>query len=102
MSELRKYHPIKKDVATGDDLDYGFLRKKGREYIEQLARNVWTDYNVHDPGITLLEMLSYALTDLAARIEMPIEDLLTPKEQSAPKIEEYLSNRAGNWASGVL
>ena len=88
MSELRKYHPIKKDVATGDDLDYGFLRKKGREYIEQLARNVWTDYNVHDPGITLLEMLSYALTDLAARIEMPIEDLLTPKEQSAPKIEE--------------
>lgn len=88
MSELRKYHPIKKDVATGDDLDYGFLRKKGREYIELLARNVWTDYNVHDPGITLLEMLSYALTDLAARIEMPIEDLLTPKEPSAPKIEE--------------
>lgn len=88
MPELKKYQPIRKDVATGDDLDYGFLRMKGLEYIEQLARNVWSDYNEHDPGITLLEMLSYALTDLAARIEMPIENLLTPEENSAPKIDK--------------
>lgn len=88
MSELKKYHPIRKEVTTGDDLDYDFLRKKGIEYVEQLARNVWNDYNVHDPGITLLEMLSYALTDLAARIEMPIENLLTPKDNTTPKINE--------------
>ena len=88
MPELNKYHTIKKDVATGDDLDYGFLRKKGLEYIEQLARHVWTDYNVHDPGITLLEMLSYALTDLAARIEMPIGNLLAPEDNTASKMDE--------------
>lgn len=88
MPELKKYSTIKKNVATGDDLDYGFLRKKGLEYIEQLASDIWTDYNIHDPGITVLEMLSYALTDLGARIEMPMENLLAPEDKTAPKIEE--------------
>nr|MBD3621481.1 hypothetical protein [Sunxiuqinia sp.] len=50
MPELKKYSTIKKNVATGDDLDYGFLRRKGLEYIEQLASEIWTDYNAHDPG----------------------------------------------------
>jgi hypothetical protein len=29
------------------------------------ARASWTDANVHDPGITVLEVLAYALTALA-------------------------------------
>ncbi|WP_372650880.1 hypothetical protein [Draconibacterium sp.] len=78
MSELNEHITIPKKVATGDDLDYAFLRKKGQEYIEKLAGNIWTDYNEHDPGITILEMLSYAITDLGARISMPLENILTP------------------------
>ena len=64
MSELNEHISIPKNVATGYDLDYKFLRQKGQEYIEKLAGNIWTDYNEHDPGITILEMLSYAITDL--------------------------------------
>ncbi|WP_163323515.1 hypothetical protein [Draconibacterium mangrovi] len=78
MSELNEHITIPKSVATGDDLDYAFLRQKGQEYIEKLAGNIWTDYNEHDPGITILEMLSYAITDLGARISMPLENILTP------------------------
>ncbi|WP_303924282.1 hypothetical protein [Draconibacterium sediminis] len=78
MSELNEHISIPKNVATGDDLDYKFLRQKGQEYIEKLAGNIWTDYNEHDPGITILEMLSYAITDLGARISMPLENILTP------------------------
>lgn len=78
MPDLNKHITIPKDVATGNDLDYAFLRKKGQEYIEKLAGNVWTDYNEHDPGITILEMLCYAITDLSARISLDLEDLLTP------------------------
>ncbi|WP_340112886.1 hypothetical protein [Maribellus mangrovi] len=78
MSELNEHITIPKKVATGDDLDYAFLRQKGQEYIEKLAGNIWTDYNEHDPGITILEMLSYAITDLGARISMPLENILTP------------------------
>ncbi|MDP9176514.1 MAG: hypothetical protein M3O61_02435 [Gemmatimonadota bacterium] len=29
-------------------------------------RGAWTDSNSHDPGVTLLEVLTYSLSDLAA------------------------------------
>lgn len=86
MSEINKHITLPKNVATGDDLDYSFLRKKGQEYIEQLASDLWTDYNTHDPGITILEMLAYALTDLGARLEMPLENILAPKDENEPAI----------------
>ncbi len=82
MSSINKHITIPKEVATRNDLDYSFLKEKGQEYIEKLAGNIWTDYNSHDPGITMLEMLCYAITDLGARISMPIENLLTPAEST--------------------
>ncbi|MBW6537323.1 MAG: hypothetical protein K0B11_20110 [Mariniphaga sp.] len=88
MSEISKHITLPKKVATGDDLDYLFLRKKGLEYIEQLASDLWTDYNTHDPGITILEMLAYALTDLGARLEMPMENILAPEDENVPSIGE--------------
>ena len=88
MSDLSEYTTIPKKVATNDDLDYAFLRKLGQEYIEQLSSNIWTDYNEHDPGITILEMLCYAITDLGLRMDMPLENILAPENETAPKIEE--------------
>ncbi|MFV0267271.1 MAG: hypothetical protein ACK5HT_14770, partial [Draconibacterium sp.] len=61
MSELTKHITIPKDVASHDDQDYAFLRQKGQEYIEQLSGKVWTDYNEHDPGISIMEVLCYAI-----------------------------------------
>lgn len=60
------------------DMDFELLRQRGLEYLQQLTGQNWTDFNAHDPGITILEQLCYAITDLAYRIEYPIEDLLTP------------------------
>lgn len=88
MPEIIKHITIPKRVESGDDLDFSFLRTKGLEYIEQLAGALWSDYNSHDPGITILEMLVYAITDLGARVEMPMEDLLTPGEVGAQEIRE--------------
>ncbi len=48
-------------------LDFDFLRQEGIEHIQRLAGHRWTDYNHHEPGITILEQLCYALTDLAYR-----------------------------------
>ncbi len=56
--------------------DYEKLRVLGLKYIEQFSKDIWTDYNVHDPGITAMEMLNYAITDLAYRASMPMEDIL--------------------------
>ena len=60
MTETKIY----KHTSTNDDRDYDFLRNEGIEYIKQMAGNVWTDHNLHDPGITFLEVLCYAITDL--------------------------------------
>ena len=56
--------------------DYEFLRAAGQEYIEKLSHTLWTDYNAHDPGITIMEVLCYAITELGYRTDFPIEDLL--------------------------
>lgn len=67
------------DKAYGDNtaLDFAWLRKRAIELVQQYSGGTWTDYNLHDPGVTILEMLCFALTDLAYRTSMPIADLLT-------------------------
>jgi hypothetical protein len=72
---------IPKHIATDDDRDFDFLRRKGLEHIEAMSRKLWTDYNSHDPGVTILEALCYAITDLGNRIQFPIPDLLTTSEE---------------------
>lgn len=61
----------------GEDLSFGALRRLGIELAQQLAADSWTDYNVHDPGVTLLEQLCFALTDLIHRAEFQVADHLT-------------------------
>lgn len=57
--------------------DFATLRQRGLELIQNLAPETWTDHNSHDPGITILEQLCYALTDLSYRSEHPLPDLLS-------------------------
>jgi hypothetical protein len=60
-------------------LDFDVLRTEGIRHLEQLATEFWTDFNAHDPGITILEVLCYVLTDLGYRTHLlPIQDLVTP------------------------
>jgi hypothetical protein len=46
------------------------------ELLGRLCGDQWSDFNSHDPGITILEQLCYALTELAWRCQWPIADLL--------------------------
>ena len=70
-----------KNISRNDQLqlsrNFHDLKNKGLEYIKQLSSEIWTDYNAHDPGITILEQLCFALTDLAYRTSYDIEELLT-------------------------
>ncbi len=65
-------------------LDFSKLREKGLEYIQELSGDVWTDYNSHDPGVTILEQICYSITDIALRTSLPIEDLLTTDQKYIP------------------
>jgi len=73
---MAKSITIQKNPSLNDSSNYEFLRQKGMEYIEKLGSKLWTDYNIHDPGITILEALAYALTDLGLRTSLDIKDLL--------------------------
>jgi len=70
---------ISKENKLSPAEDYNKLRREGILHFEKLAGNVWTDYNTHDPGITMLEALCYAITDLAYRTGFDMKDLLAQK-----------------------
>ncbi|MFD1604383.1 hypothetical protein ACFSJW_13320 [Flavobacterium artemisiae] len=89
MSTVNQHISIPKNVNSNDDMSFEFLRKKGIEYIESLGSKFWTDYNTHDPGITILEVLCYAITDLGMRINLPIENLLS--NNSKPIEEQFFT-----------
>jgi hypothetical protein len=57
-------------------LDFAGLRQTGIELLQELCGDAWSDYNLHDPGVTLLEQLCYGLTDLAYRSRFAPEDYL--------------------------
>ena len=60
--------------------DYVALRKEGFNQVEKLGSDLWTNYNNSDPGITILEAVCYAITDLGYRTEFDIKDLLAPEK----------------------
>ena len=70
---------IPKQPKLAPGADYYALRREGIGYIEQMASALWTDYNEHDPGITILEELCYVLTELSYRNSWDIKDLLMPE-----------------------
>ncbi|PJJ60785.1 hypothetical protein [Hymenobacter chitinivorans] len=75
---FEKNPAIFKDWPLEKGEDFAFLRRRGLEILQQLSGETWTDYNTHDPGITMLEALCYALTDLTNRANQAIPDLLAP------------------------
>ena len=65
-------------VDFGDDPNsFVSLKRTGIGYVQQLCGSVWTDYNSHDPGVTILEQLCYGLTDLNYQANCSVADLLT-------------------------
>ncbi len=61
-------YPLHQDYAAMMDLAY----KKIGDYSGEL----WTNYNESDPGITILENLCYALTELGSKADVDIANIL--------------------------
>lgn len=74
LPDLLKNQSIKRLSPGDNELDFTSLRTQGIEYVQQLAGDIWTDYNLHDPGVTVLEQLCYGLTELAYQAKAPIAD----------------------------
>ena len=74
---------LREDPNLPPWLQFEELRRLGIEYIAKFSGDVWTDHNLHDPGITILEVLCYALSDLGYRTQLDIEELLA-------NVDDYL------------
>lgn len=70
-------------VAAEPALDQRQLYAQGLDFVRRYSRRQWTDHNTHDPGITILELLCYALTELTYRARLPLEDLLATSPDNA-------------------
>lgn len=71
---------IRKHTGTAGESRFDRLRAEGMARVQELSRNQWTDYNEHDPGVTILEAFCYALTDVMYRADFPVADLLVNEE----------------------
>lgn len=72
-------------------MQYSLLREEGLKHIQNLAGKIWTNYNVSDPGVTLLEALAYAITDLGYRASHPIQNILSPAPNDAFNYKNFHS-----------
>lgn len=67
-------------ISGAQDLDYEAMRLDSLALIQKLSGNIWTDFNAHDPGITLLENIIFAISELGYKTDFDIEDYLTSKD----------------------
>ncbi len=64
-------------------MDYKFLKRQGIDHAQKLSGDIWTDYNEHDPGVTILENLCYVLSELGYKTNFSVEDLFYSKNGEA-------------------
>ena len=76
-----------------EDNYYSLLQEKTLERLGELSGKVWTDFNVHDPGITISDYLNYALYDLNYRLQFPLENYLFQSEHERNYTEKGLFPR---------
>lgn len=63
-------------------IHYDQLWQQALSDLDCYAKGTWSDTADHDPGVTLLQGFSYAVSDLGYRHTLPLTDLLTPVQQS--------------------
>jgi hypothetical protein len=68
------------EVRSLDPSDFWALRSQAIAAAQAASNQQWTDYNLHDPGVTIIEAMSYALTELAYRADFDVADHLTDEE----------------------
>ncbi len=58
-------------------ITFAELRREAIDHAQHASGELWTDYNLHDPGVTLLEQTCFALSQTAYQADFPVRDLLT-------------------------
>ena len=79
---MKEHSSFSSEDVEKISLNFFELKEKGLEYIQVLSGKSWTDFNSHDPGVTILEQICYGLTDVSLRSSYKINDLLYNKDKN--------------------
>jgi hypothetical protein len=84
---------ISRETPALKSMDYALLRQAGIDRLQELAGSIWTDFNIHDPGVTVLEALAYAITDLGYRSGYRMQDILAQDPNAISDIKNFFTAR---------
>ena len=89
MSDKRKFIAKNKPLPVSQDMEA--LKAKGIILSQQYSGDVWTDYNEHDPGVTVIENLCYGITEMSYKANLDFEQLFFANGNTDVKIslEDY-------------
>lgn len=91
---MKKQTTIPRLGTTDTCTNYQELLRRGVKHCQDLGGDLWTDYNQHDPGVTILQQVCFALTDLSYRTDFEIPDLLAATAGAeAPEQPLYTGDR---------
>lgn len=68
------------EQLSDDDALFTKLQKQTLEEVQRMSGKVWTDFNAHDPGVTLSETVNYALTELDYKLGFNVFDYLSDSD----------------------
>lgn len=71
-----------------EDNLYKHLQDQSLKMIQQLSGKRWTDFNEHDPGVTILDTLHYALLELDYVFESPFDAFLADPDKKEMNFKE--------------
>ena len=66
---------------------YSRLNKETLQLVQRLSGQRWTDYNAHDPGVTLLEIICYGLLDLHYKLDSDFSSYLVDPLTRKPSLD---------------
>ena len=76
------------EQIDGENDLYATLQQRTLDELQRLSGEVWTDYNTHDPGVTVADISNYILTETDYKLGFGLQDYLTDdKEHFLP--EQY-------------
>ncbi len=81
----------RKNAGFPEYLDFDALRSEAIQHLGNLSGKIWTDHNVHDPGITIMEALIYALLDLGYRTNLPAVDIFARNPEETGPDNNFLT-----------
>ncbi|MEO9531959.1 MAG: hypothetical protein ABJG68_07470 [Crocinitomicaceae bacterium] len=84
---IEAYHII--DKALPKTQDFKAIKDESLAYLQDFSGSSWTNFNPSDPGITILDQICFALTELGYCIDFPIKDILTNRDGNLEFKEQF-------------